>query len=72
MMLLQEDLYTEGHNESAKQLTHRLKEFFTQEPFANGLDWNTQTLWAKMTKEQCFKFCLKYPEYTDRFKPIKE
>ena len=71
-MKIQANLYTEGHNESAKLLTHRLKELFQQEPFANGLDWNTQTLWAILTPEQCTVFCIKYPEYADRFTQVKE
>ena len=69
-MLIQENLYTEGHNKSAQQLTHRLKEFFIQEPFDNGLDWSTQTLWAKMSNEQAILFCLKYPEYAERFMQV--
>jgi hypothetical protein len=70
MMLIQENLYTEGHNDQARLLSSRLKEFFDQEPFDNGLDWNTQTLWAKMTDEQCVLFCLKYPQYSNRFIPV--
>ena len=70
MMQIKENLYTEGHNEGARLLSHRLKEFFDQEPFANGLDWDTQLLWATMSKEQCTMFCLKYPEYADRFKEV--
>lgn len=71
MMLIEADLYTEGDNPDVQQLTHRLKEFFTQEPFANGLDWSTQMFWAKMSKEQYFLFILKYPQYISKFKEVK-
>lgn len=70
MMLIEADLYTEGTNPDVQQLTHRLKEFFEQEHFANGLDWNTQMFWAKMTKEQYFVFILKYPQYMSKFREV--
>lgn len=70
MMLIEADLYTEGHNPDVQQLTHRLKEFFEQEHFANGLDWATQRYWAKMSMEQYFLFILKYPQYLNRFKRV--
>lgn len=53
-----------------QQLNYRLKEFFAVNPFSNGFDWQYQQLWATMSDEQCLMFCLKYPEYTDRFKEI--
>ena len=70
MMLIEENLYTEGQNPQAQRLTHCLKEFHDRDPFSNGLDWSKQTLWAKMTDEQCIMFCLKYPQYAGRFKPV--
>jgi hypothetical protein len=66
-MLIKETLHTEGWNAAAQQLTYRLKEFHKDSSFDSGIDWGTQTMWATMTKEQCVVFCLKYPEYADRF-----
>jgi hypothetical protein len=70
-MLIRENLYTEGSNPNAVKLKQCLKEFFTQESFDNGIDWSMQVLWATMTDEQCVVFCLKHPEYIDRFEYIK-
>lgn len=53
-----------------QRLNYALKDFFSVSPFANGFDWQFQYLWATMTDEQCFAFCLKYPEYTERFKTV--
>ena len=58
----------EGANHQA--LISALKDFFDQEPFATGIDWQFQLLWARMTDEQAIMFLLKHPEYIGRFKEV--
>lgn len=56
----------EGANDS--KLRSDLSDWHKQHPFANGFDWEFEYLWATMTDEDCLAFCLKHPEYSDRFK----
>ena len=68
MKKISANLYTEG---SAHQpLVMALKEFFEQEPFDNGLDWEFHLLWAVMTDAQHLMFILKHPEYQHMFKEL--
>ena len=68
MMKIVQDVYPEGN--SHRHLVEALKEYHSREPFATGLDWNWQQLWALMTEEQCTMFCLKYPQYSNMFKEV--
>jgi len=68
MKMITQSLDYEGQRHRA--LAVRLKEFYDQLPFSTGFSWEHQFLWATMTDEQCLMFCLKYPEYTDRFKAV--
>ena len=70
MMLLQQDMNYEDANEPVKQLVADLKAWHQDHPFANGVDWARQPYWAKMEDADCLAFCLKHPEYTERFKRI--
>ena len=47
-----------------------LKEWHSEHPFATGIDWEFQVFWATMTDEDCLAFCLKHPQYSNRFKDI--
>jgi len=53
-----------------QNLINALKDFFDEEPFANGFDWQFQYLWATMTDEQAMMFLLKHPEFIGRFKEV--
>lgn len=68
MKIITQSVYSEGPNAEVHRLNQALKEFHTHTPFANGFDWEHQYLWAKLTDEDCLAFCLKHPEYTNRFK----
>lgn len=68
MKMITQSIEYEGMNH--QQLNYRLREFHEQEPFSTGFSWENQFLWATMTDEQCLMFCLKYPEYTDRFRQV--
>ena len=68
MMQIRQTLDYEGSRHLP--LNYALKEFHTQQPFSTGFDWEFQYLWATMTDEQCLLFCLKYPQYTQRFTQI--
>ena len=68
MKVITQTLEYDGTNHHKLNLA--LKEFFDQHPFANGFDWQLGYLWAVMTDEDAFAFCLKYPEYVGRFRTI--
>ena len=70
MMKITQDMDYEGPNEPVKQLVADLKEWHQHNPFATGIDWQSQTYWATMTDEQAFAFTLKHPEYIRRFTRI--
>jgi hypothetical protein len=55
----------EGPNHS--QLRDDLREWHKQHPFDNGIDWQSQYMWAIMEDEQAFAFLLKHPQYITRF-----
>jgi hypothetical protein len=55
----------EGPNSS--QIRTDLQAWHHQHPFANGIDWESQYMWATMTDEDAFAFTLKHPQYADRF-----
>lgn len=69
MMKIIQDMYPEGLQH--KELVLALKEFHSHSPFSNGFDWDFQQLWAVMTDEDCLAFCLKHPQYANRFKEVK-
>lgn len=68
MKIIKQPVYTEGVNAEVKSLNSALKQFHSHTPFANGFDWEYQYLWAKLTDEDCLAFCLRHPEYANRFK----
>jgi hypothetical protein len=70
MKKITQTLYPEGDNKTAYYLRNCLKEFFDQEAFDTGVDWQFEYLWAVMTDSQCLMFCLKHPEFTTRFKEV--
>jgi hypothetical protein len=47
-----------------------LREWHSQHPFQTGIDWQFQTMWAVMEDQDAFAFCLKYPEFANRFKAV--
>jgi hypothetical protein len=68
MKRITQSIEYEGTNHQA--LINALKDFFDQEPFANGFDWQHQYLWATMTDEQSMMFLLKHPEFIGRFTTV--
>jgi len=47
-----------------------LQAWHRQHPFSTGLDWEFQQFWAVLDEESAFAFCVKHPEYADRFKDV--
>jgi len=58
----------EGDNH--KELINDLRQWHKQHPFNTGIDWQHQYMHATMTDEDCLAFCLRHPQYADRFKDI--
>lgn len=48
-----------------------LKSWHSEYAFATGMDWEFQVFWAIMTDEDAFAFCLKHPQYANRFKDVQ-
>jgi len=65
MKQIRQSMDYEGTNH--RQLGWALQDWHSQFPFANGIDWEFQYMWATMTDEDAFAFCLLHPEYADRF-----
>jgi len=53
-----------------RQLGWALQDWHSQHPFATGIDWENQVMWAQMTDESAFAFALKHPEYADKFQAV--
>jgi hypothetical protein len=70
MMIVQQDMNYTGPNEPVKRLVADLQAWHQDHPFPNGIDWAMQTYWAKMQDDECFAFCLKHPQHTDKFRRI--
>ena len=70
MKTITQSIEYEGNNDS--DLRDDLRSWHSEHPFNNGIDWEHQYLWATMTDEDCLAFCLRHPEYIDRFTKIKE
>jgi hypothetical protein len=49
-------------------LTQHLKEFHEQHPFQTGIDLEFDYMYAIMTDQDCLAFCLRHPEYSNKFK----
>lgn len=70
MKKITQTIYYEGLPLVNTDLQSALREFHTINPFATGVDWEFQVFWAIMTDEDCLTFCLKHPEYADRFRTV--
>lgn len=68
MVKITQSMDYEGPNNS--KLRDDLRDWHQQHPFATGIDWEFQIMWATMTDEDCLAFCLKHPQYATRFKQI--
>ena len=66
MKTITQSIEYEGPNSS--QIRTDLQAWHHQYPFATGIDWQFQYMWATMTDLDCLAFCLKHPEYADRFR----
>lgn len=69
-MMITQDMDYQGDDYPVKRLMAEMKEFHQHSPFRTGIDWARQLYWATMTDEQCLMFCLKHPEYTNRFRKV--
>ena len=49
-------------------LTQHLKEFHEQHQFQTGMNHEFDYMYAIMTDEDCLAFCLRHPQYANRFK----
>lgn len=70
MMLIQQTVYTEGNNLLARRLAADLRDWHQQHPVSNGVDWENQVFWAKMTEEDFLMFAIKHPEHAVKFKKV--
>ena len=53
------------------ELSSNLSDWHKHTPLAdNGVDFEFQYLWATMTDEDCVLFCLKHPQWADRFRTV--
>lgn len=68
MKQIRSSIEYEGSNDS--ELRRDLQAWHSQHPFNSGIDWQSQYQWATMTDEDCLAFCLKYPQYSNKFKEI--
>jgi hypothetical protein len=69
MVKITQTMHSEGLNNS--QLRDDLREWHREHPLHdNGIDWEFQYMWATMTNEDCLAFCLKHPQYSNRFKAV--
>lgn len=68
MKKITQSMEYEGNNHGA--LTRALRDWHSQHPFATGIDWQFQYMWAELEDQDCLAFCLKHPEYADRFKQV--
>lgn len=69
MKRIQQSMDYEGPNEH--QLRRDLTAWNHQHPVKDsGIDWEFQYMWAHMTDQDCLAFCLKYPQYSNKFKDV--
>lgn len=70
MKTITQSIEYEGPNHS--DLRDDLRAWHSQYPLLdNGIDWQFQYMWATMTDEDCLAFCLRHPEYAERFRDGK-
>jgi len=67
MMKITASLEYDGLPFSNTELSQDLKEFHAEHPFETGMDWQFQLFYAILNDEDCLAFCLKYPQYSNRF-----
>jgi len=71
MRLLQQDMnYEEDDAATVKRLVADLKTWHQERPFANGVNWASQTYWAKMEEEDFLLFSIKHPDHAEKFKQV--
>jgi len=70
MKQITQSIEYEGLPLSTTDLHSALKEFHSCHPFQTGIDWEFQYMYATMTDEDCLAFCLKYPQYSNRFRTV--
>lgn len=66
MKRITQSMSYEGSNDS--DLRTALREWHKNFPFRSGIDWQFQYYWAELEDEDCLLFCLRHPEYKERFK----
>jgi hypothetical protein len=70
MMLLQQDMNTEGDEQEVKEMVAALKAWHQVNPFATGINWAAQVYWAKMTEENFMLFAILHPSIALKFKKV--
>ena len=65
MKEIRQSIEYEGNNHH--ELQRALKDWHQDHKFSTGLDWSFQYMWATMTDEDCLLFCIKHPQFADRF-----
>lgn len=69
MKMITQSIEYEGNNDY--QLRKDLTAWDHEHPIKDsGIDWEFQRLWAVMTDQDAFAFCLKHPEYQGRFTQV--
>jgi hypothetical protein len=68
MKQIRQSMDYEGPNSS--ELRQALQQWHVQHSFDAGIDWQYQYMYATMTDEDCLAFCLKYPQFANRFRTV--
>jgi hypothetical protein len=70
MKMITQSMEYEGLPLSNTDLHTALRNWHSQHSFSSGIDWEFQYMYATMTDEDCLAFCLKYPQYSNRFRTV--
>lgn len=65
MKEIRQTIEYEGNNHH--ELQRDLRDWHRDHPFTSGMDWQFQYMWARLSDEDTLLFCIKHPQYTDRF-----
>jgi hypothetical protein len=52
------------------ELTNNLQDWHKLHPFASGIDWEFQYMYANLEDHDCLAFLLKHPQWAHKFKDV--
>lgn len=71
MKQITQTLQYDDEDNQRYELTADLSNWHKQHPFQSGVNFEHEYLWATMSDEDCLAFCLRYPQWSNRFKEVK-